>query len=261
MKATSVALGLVVLGGALAASSPLYSQEVQEDLGQDSLVEETRPERRPVLLIPGWMSRAVDLMALQERFVRDGWPREWILPLEFEDPVGSSTDHARELDEALLALQARAGVEELDVVAHSMGGLALWVLLQETDGLLPIRRVVFLATPFQGTVTAHLAWGEGGPEMKPGSEFLAELQAGGWPQRWVEALTVRTPLDVTVMPSQRATLLGITDRVVCCPTHQGLLDHEETYLIAKEFLLHGRRWERDGERFSPMWREWVKGGG
>jgi hypothetical protein len=28
--------------------------------------------------------------------------------------------------------------------------------------------------------------------------------------------------------------------VVCCPTHQGLLDHEETYALVREFLLLGR---------------------
>jgi triacylglycerol lipase len=121
--------------------------------------------------------------------------------------------------------------------------------------------VVFLATPFEGTVTAHLAWGEGGAEMKPGSEFLTRLQGGEGPQRWVEAMTVRTPLDVTVMPGAGATVSGVMDQVVCCPTHQGLLDHEETFLTVKEFLVHGRSREREPFRLSPIWREWLRGGG
>jgi triacylglycerol esterase/lipase EstA (alpha/beta hydrolase family) len=92
------------------------------------------------------------------------------------------------------------GASELDIVAHSMGGLAVWVLLQEKGISLPINRAVFLATPFQGTVTAYLAWGAGGPEMIPESDFLKERQQGGWPQRWVNSLAIRTPLDLTVVP-------------------------------------------------------------
>jgi pimeloyl-ACP methyl ester carboxylesterase len=179
------------------------------------------------------------MMALKERLVRDGWAAKDIHPLEFADPVGSSVDHAEELARALDSVLAETDAGEVDIIAHSMGGLAVWVLLQERGGLLPINRVVFLATPFQGTVTAYLAWGAGGPEMIPGSEFLQTLQRRGWPQLWVKALAIRTPLDLTVVPGDAATMLGAGDRVICCPTHQGLLDHEETYLVIRDFLLNG----------------------
>lgn len=208
--------------------------------------------RQPVLLVPGWMGRSQDMMPLKERLVRDGWDADWVIPLEFEDPVGSSADHAEELDEAIAAVLRTTGAPRVDIIAHSMGGLAVWNLLQEKGSQLPIGRVVFLATPFQGTVTAYLAWGDGGPEMIPGSEFLQELQQGGWPQRWVQALAIRTPLDLTVVPGEGATLLGRGDRMVCCPTHQGLLDHEETYAMIREFLLDG-----DG---SPETPDSIQGG-
>ena len=201
------------------------------------------PERRPILLIPGWMGRSLDMMALRERLVRDGWDEGLVFPLEFLDPVGSSVAHAGELDQALQSVLRETGADKVDIVAHSMGGLAVWVLLQKKGRALPVNRVVFLATPFEGTLTAYLAWGEGGPEMIPESEFLKGLQRGGWPQVWVNTLTIRTPLDLTVVPGNRGALLGMGDRVICCPTHQGLLDHEETYLIVRDFLLHGRRTE------------------
>jgi len=185
----------------------------------------------------------LDMMALKERLVRDGWPAESVFALEFEDPVGSSEDHATELEQMLWAALARTGAGEVDIVAHSMGGLAVWSLLEKRGGSLPINRAVFLATPFQGTVTAYLAWGPGGPEMIPGSEFLQNLQSHGWPRRWVNALAIRTPLDFTVVPGEGATMLGVPDRVICCPTHQGLLDHEDTFAAVRNFLLFGRRVE------------------
>ena len=181
---------------------------------------------------------------MAERLVRDGWHPNWVRPLDFENPVGSNLDHAREIREAVIALQGESGVYWVDVVAHSMGGLALWVLLQQEGDTLPVRRVVFLGSPLQGTVIAHLAWGEGGEEMRPGSEFLEGLEAGPSPDHWVEALTIRTPLDLTVVPNEGGTLPGLGDRLVCCPTHQGLLDHEETFLMARDFLLAGRQGTR-----------------
>jgi triacylglycerol lipase len=169
------------------------------------------------------------------------------LALDFVDPVGSNEDHANEIRDAIQALMDRTGAPQVDVVAHSMGGLALWVLLQREGDLIPIRRVVFLASPLQGTLVAHLAWGEGGEEMRPGSKFLRELEEGPGPERWVEALTIRTPLDLTVVPNSGATLPGMGDRLVCCPTHQGLLDHEETFEILRDFLLFGRQGRPESE--------------
>lgn len=194
------------------------------------------PERPPVLLVPGWMGRSLDMMALKERLVRDGWAEDRVYPLEFEDPVGSSVDHAAELEAAIEEVLAATGAEKIDIIAHSMGGLAVWVFLQGRGEEIPIDRVVFMGTPFQGTVTAYLAWGSGGPEMVPGSPFLQELAERGWPQRWVNTLAIRTPLDLTVVTAEGPSGLGIAHEVVCCPTHQGLLDHEETFAIVRRFL-------------------------
>ncbi len=234
MKANPYLVAVAMLGLHLPGPFPGGAQEAlphQEGEG---------PSRGlPVLLVPGWLGRGRDLTALRDRLLRDGWEARQVMALEFVDPVGSNRDHARELEEALGRLLAESGAREVDVVAHSMGGLAVWLLLQEKGYQLPIRRVVFLGSPLQGTLTARLAWGEGGEEMRPGSPFLRELMGGPQPQHWVEALTIRTPLDLNVVPGSGGTLPGLRDRMVCCPTHQGLLDHEGTYQLAREFLLRG----------------------
>ena len=227
-----VLFGLAVLWGGPGAASGQFLSPV----GNVTLP----PPSAPVLLVPGWFRGAKELMPLAERLVRDGWPEDWVLPLEFKDPVGSNFDHAGEIEGAIAELQERTGQRRVDIIAHSMGGLALWVLLQRDGDILPIRRVVFLASPLQGTLIAHLAWGEGGEEMRPGSGFLNGLEEGPEPNHWVEALTIRTPLDLTVVPNRGGTLPGMGDRMVCCPTHQGLLDHEETFVLARDFLLYGR---------------------
>jgi len=241
LKANPFKALMILLPGLLGGHGSLSAQIL---FPPDSVV--LPPPEYPVLLVPGWSKGSQELNPLRERLMRDGWPEGWVLALDFQNPVGSNREHAREIREAIQDLLDRTGSRQVDVVAHSMGGLALWLLLQREGDLIPIRRVVFLASPLQGTLVAHLAWGAGGEEMQPGSEFLEELQRGPAPGHWVDALTIRTPLDLTVVPNTGATLPGLGDRLVCCPTHQGLQDHEETFRILRDFLLFGRRGEGDG---------------
>jgi triacylglycerol lipase len=240
-----VALGASILG----ATGPV--EDARPAAPQVEATRIRREDPRPVLLVPGWAGRSRHLNALRERFLRDGWGEEEVLEMEFGNPVGSSREHAAELEAALHQLLERTGAREADVVAHSMGGLALWLLLREREGRIPVRRAVFLGSPLQGTLTAYLAWGEGGEEMRPGSPFLVELAEGPPPQEWVEALTIRTPLDLNVVPGSGGTLPGIWDVTVCCPTHRGLMDDEKTYRIARDFLGEGRRTSGVGPEPGP----------
>lgn len=192
----------------------------------------------PLLLVPGWSDEVRELGTLRSRFLESGWDPGRVHALEFSNPVGSNLEHAEEIARAVDSLRSSAGGGPVDVVAHSMGGLALRVYLARNGGA-AVRRVVFLATPHRGTVAAHLAWGEGGREMEPGSPFLDSLNARPPVPAGVEALSVRTPLDLRVLPGQSVILPeteGIRNVEVCCPTHAGLLDDYETFRLVREFL-------------------------
>jgi triacylglycerol esterase/lipase EstA (alpha/beta hydrolase family) len=135
--------------------------------------------------------------------------------MTFRDPTGSNVDHAEEIDSLVSELMTETGAAHVDIVAHSMGGLATrWYLNTHPDA--PVRRVAFLATPHQGTLSAHVAWGDGRDEMLPESLFLEALNH--------------------VLPGESATLRGVVDYVVCCPTHSGLLDDDDVFVILLDFL-------------------------
>jgi pimeloyl-ACP methyl ester carboxylesterase len=189
----------------------------------------------PVLLVPGWGDDESHLSALAGRLEEAGWPSSSVQRLTFQDPVGSNREHAREIERAVLDLRERTGAERVDVVAHSMGGLAARYFLQ-TGGGAHVRRIVFLATPHRGTVSAFFAWGDGAQEMQPGSTFLLGLLHMPLIPMGVRAVTIRTPLDLHILPGDNATLPGFPDLKVCCPTHAGLLDHAETFEIIERFL-------------------------
>jgi hypothetical protein len=52
----------------------------------------------------------------------------------------------------------------------------------------------------------------------------------------VRAITIRTPLDLHVLPAENATLPGLPNLTVCCPSHAGLLDDDETFELIERFL-------------------------
>jgi triacylglycerol lipase len=189
----------------------------------------------PVLLVPGWLDTARDLAALRIRLLAAGWASDEVETLTFDDPAGSNRDHAQELAVAIAGLLERTGAEEVDIVAHSMGGLATRLYLREATPH-RVRRVVFIASPHRGTLSAHLAWGGGRDEMMPDSPFLDTLNAE-WPApSGVDAITIRTPVDTHIVPGESATLPGVPDHVVCCPTHAGLLRDDEVFAIVSDFL-------------------------
>lgn len=219
--------------GLIAAVVVIGSSRV---LGGEIVPPATSRIPAPVLLVPGWSDGADELTALRDRFLRSGWPATYVRAVEFDDPTGSNRAHAEELARVADALRASTGAQRIDVVAHSMGGLAtrLWIA---TDGQEVVRRVVFVASPHLGTWTSLIAVGEGGREMRPGSELLQELAASAQAGSPSNALTLRSATDLHIVPNSSSTLPGVPDIEVCCPTHAGLLDDLPTFRRIRTFLL------------------------
>lgn len=181
--------------------------------------------RTPVLLVPGWSDGVDELVPLRDRFIEAGWPAGSVAMVDFRDPVGSNREHAREIALAAAALRVESASDQIDIVAHSMGGLAVrYHLRHRGSPMADVRRVIFLATPHFGTYSSLVAWGEGAREMYPGSDFLLSLMDGRPIPDEIEAVTIRTPLDLHILPAESAVIPGVPDLQVCCPTHAGLLD-------------------------------------
>jgi triacylglycerol lipase len=187
----------------------------------------------PVLLVPGWFDTGRDLAALRIRLRAAGW--EHVETLTFDERTGSNRIHAAEIDSVVTRMLATTGAAEVDIVAHSMGGLATrWYLKTHPEA--PVRRAVLIASPHRGTLSAMLAWGAGSDEMLPRSEFLASLNDGPVVPPGVEAITIRTPIDTHIFPPESATLPGVPDHSVCCPTHAGMIRDEKVFRLVSDFL-------------------------
>jgi pimeloyl-ACP methyl ester carboxylesterase len=182
------------------------------------------------------------LHPLRSRFVAAGWPIEAVAVVDFADRFGSNAAHADEIAEAALALRAATGAAAFDIVAHSMGGLAVRRFLARHDRH-GVRRVVFVATPHRGTWSALLAWGGGRREMLPGSPFLAELGEKAPPG--VETVTIRTLLDLRIVPGSSARLDGAIDRLVPVSTHRRLIRGRTGFAAIRDALTSPQRFAHD----------------
>jgi len=189
--------------------------------------------RVPVVLVPGWVDSGSRLWPLRDALLASGWDTTEVRVLVFEDPVGSNLDHAIELARAVELLQDRTGAAQVDIVAHSMGGLATRWYLQE-GGAAQVRRVATLASPHRGTWTSLVAWGQGGREMHPESEFIAQLDSTL--PATIEGLTLRTRLDTHILPNESSTLPGVPDIEICCPAHALLPANPEAMALVIDFL-------------------------
>lgn len=190
--------------------------------------------KRPVILIPGWSDPPRVLGRCREFLIDAGWPAGLVHCLGFRDRYGSNIDHAGEIAAAAARLSAASGSARVDVVAHSMGGLALRRYVQD-GGADTVRTAIFVGTPHRGTLLAYLAWGHGGREMRPGSDFLQQLNARPMP-RTVRAHCLRTPIDSRVVPGASAWLDGAACHTVRMPTHPRMMRHPSTLRLIRSIL-------------------------
>lgn len=189
----------------------------------------------PVLLVPGWHDRARRLRRLERYLVKCNWPERAVHTVDFADRHGSNIDHAAEIADALRALAARNHAEHVDIVAHSMGGLAVRYLLHTRPETALVRRAVFLGTPHHGTYAAYFAWGAGGRDMRIGSPFLAELDRFTAPVS-AELFCIGTPLDLRLIPPARGRLPGAQNITVWCGGHRMLLHSRRVWEVVTDVL-------------------------
>jgi triacylglycerol lipase len=190
-----------------------------------------------VLLIPGWSDRGKRLTWLRNEFIRAGWPPSHLDVVDFRDRFGSNIDHAAEIAAAVDELRRKTGAERVDVVAHSMGGLALRYYLHFHAGSSKVRRVVFTGTPHRGTWIAYLGWGQGAREMRPGNPLLTRLSGLPSVPTGISALCIHTPLETRVLPQSSALLPDSRHQRVWCSSHPRLLHSRKVFAAIRDFLV------------------------
>ena len=128
--------------------------------------------------------------------------------------------------DGLRACQEAAGTQKVDIVAFSMGALAVRHALHNLDGRSRVRRFISVSGPHHGTLAAYLSWKSGTKQMRPSSRFLRDLNAGG--DRWgdVEVFSFWSPLDLVVIPAVSSALESAHNRTFPVALHHRMLSDD-----------------------------------
>ncbi|MCF7731119.1 MAG: hypothetical protein K9N23_05510 [Akkermansiaceae bacterium] len=86
------------------------------------------------------------------------------------------------------------------VVSFSMGGIVSRYYLQELGGAARCDTFITISSPHHGTLLARFYPTQGAAEMRPGSPFLARLDASENRLGDMPVVSYRTPMDLVVVP-------------------------------------------------------------
>lgn len=180
----------------------------------------------PVLCVHGFLMTATSTWGHRRTLESRGRPtRAVFLGLPYRGPEA----YGVRLRRALRSLREERPGEPIDVVAHSMGGLIVrLVLARDPELAAGIRRIVTLGTPHHGT--AFLRWLRSGPVyrmMSLKSEFWRELPVFATSAPQAEVLTVATAHDLVVYPVETAHLPEAEQVTLEGVGHVGMLTERE----------------------------------
>jgi triacylglycerol lipase len=197
---------------------------------QPDRVDEVRG-RRGLVLVHGFFCNRGLWNPWLARLRREGVP---FVALNLEPIFGSIDDYGRTIDNGVQRLQTATGLAPV-VVAHSMGGLAVRAWLAGTDRA-RIHRLITIATPHAGTRLGTRGHGRNVAQMRPDSDWLAQLAAREDPRARERFVCFWSHCDNIVFPTRNATLSGADNRHLEATPHVAMVYHPEVFAAAKAAL-------------------------
>jgi triacylglycerol lipase len=107
----------------------------------------------------------------------------------------------------------------IDLVGFSMGGLVVRYYLQPLGGSERVQRFIAISSPHHGTWTVFLRGNPGARQMRPGSDFLQDLNRDAAVLNRIQLTTIRTPFDLMIIPSSSSELAAARSIRVNVPAH------------------------------------------
>lgn len=176
----------------------------------------------PVLCVHGFSQTGANFVGLRAELRHIGRPT---LAIRLGTPPRSIERYAAPLAQHLNALAQQRG--QVDLVAHSMGGVVLrYVLAEQPDLRGAVRRIVTLGSPHRGTAATRGALGRFFPEvdqMSRRSSWLADLPTFAETVPNAQVTTIASDTDTVVYPRETSHLPGATMIDLTGIGHAGLL--------------------------------------
>jgi triacylglycerol lipase len=190
----------------------------------------------PILFVHGWSSSASTWNTMIGRFEKDGWPKSHLSAYSYNTSQSNKVDAEKEVKPRVESLLKATGAEKVDIIAHSMGSLNSRWYIKFLGGESKVDEWVSLGGPNHGTNTAFFCFSTACTEMRPGSTFLNELNAGDETPGSVNYGTWWSPCDEIINPDSSVLLTGATNTETACISHSNLHENETVYTQVREFV-------------------------
>lgn len=148
------------------------------------------------------------------------------------DVLSRGEELARFVNEVL----AVTGESQVDIVAHSLGGVVSRVAILDHDLGQRVRRLVTLGSPHAGTYAARLGNTPVTHDLRPDSPFMVQLASRPWPES-VKVISCWSASDLVILPAQSAALSGAVQVELTPLTHYGYLVHPRAWATVRQALL------------------------
>jgi pimeloyl-ACP methyl ester carboxylesterase len=194
-------------------------------LGRRDTPIEAQPDdgRAPIVCVHGLAGHPQNFVGLRAVTWLFGRRRFYSLGYDEREPLERAAEGLARAVEEIARVNALAEDAQVELVAHSMGGLVARLALLEGAFAARVRTFVTLGTPHHGTLAARFLATDRALDLRPGSPLLARIEAQvPWraPPRLV-AFWSRA--DILMLPAETARVEGAENRELEGVSHAGYL--------------------------------------
>lgn len=181
---------------------------------------------QPVLLVHGINDTGARFDKMRRVLQARGF--DPVLAMNITPPDASITLEVmgEQVMDGVRACGGTPGTHKVDIVAFSMGTLAVRYALLNLGGRSSVRRLVSVSGPHHGTLAAYLSWKAGTKQMRPTSRFLRDLNAEGGRWGGVEVFSFWSPFDLVVIPASSSVLATAHNRAFPVALHHRMLSDD-----------------------------------
>jgi triacylglycerol lipase len=190
----------------------------------------------PILFVHGWSESSSLWSTMIKNFEKDGYPKSYLSAYSYNSSTSNKTLAETEVKSKVEALKKATGASKVDIIAHSMGSLNTRWYIKFVKGGEDVDDWVSLGGPNHGTETANFCFSAACTEMRVGSTFLAELNAGDETPGTVNYGTWWSPCDEIINPDSSVALSGATNTKTACMSHTALTTDSTVYTQVREFI-------------------------
>ncbi len=198
---------------------------------------------RPVLLVHGIVHNRSAFFPLKRKM--KSWGFQNVFTMNYNTRHGSLMGMVEELCEHVQQILDRTGAPQIDIVAHSLGGLISRYYMSVGEGRGKVKTLITLGSAHHGTGASKLLRpmlsGSISKDLKGGSYFINSLNITS-PPRDSKLVSIYSPFDWTVWPKESSRLRevpgqNIKNISVSSSGHISLLYHEEVFERVREEIL------------------------